>query len=82
MEKTLTTTEQNLAALNITEDEANSRQGREINCIRTTTTAVIAVVSNHVIIDTQFHNKTTPNVAKSTIHPPQSAITVATHARI
>ena len=27
MEKTLTTTEQNLAALNITEDEANSRQG-------------------------------------------------------
>ena len=27
MEKALTTTEQNLAALNITEDEANSRQG-------------------------------------------------------
>ena len=29
---------------------------------------MIAVVPNHVIIHTQFHNKTTPNVAKSTIH--------------
>ena len=82
MEKTLTTTEQNLAALNITEDEANSRQGSRNKLYSYNNNRRDSRRPNHVIIDTQFHNKTTPNVAKSTIHSPQSAMTVATRGRI
>ena len=57
MEKSLTATEQNLAALNVTQDEANSRQGSRNKFHRTTTIAVTDVVPNYLTIDGHFHIK-------------------------
>ena len=65
MEKTFTTAEQNLAALNITEEDNNNNHRRDRRRPKLPD-------NRHA-----FHIKTTPNVTKPTVHPPRSTITVA-----